>query len=269
MTPPVPFQIQTVLAALLVALLFRVVDIFIFRLDERWGEILLSKSLTLVLVLALVATSSSDLRAIGLRGAGAGVPVAIAVLGITVLFGIALTIQLSVFRIQGSEFSVSIQAIDPKTSLTGGLDFALLLLAGNVINAVAEESLFRGLMLPAFESQLGLWAALALQAVLFGAWHLVWPMKAVFAGEATVASAFGAGLALFAASSIAGLAFGLMYSVTRSLWVPIAVHFLNNGFYNFVHIHTNAGADKNVVVMQAVATIGLLALVPLLRVAVR
>jgi hypothetical protein len=93
MTPPVLFQIQTVLAALLVALLFRVVDIFIFRLDERWGEILLSKSLTLVLVLALVATLSSDLRAIGLRGAGTGVPVAIAVLGITVLFGIALTIN--------------------------------------------------------------------------------------------------------------------------------------------------------------------------------
>ncbi len=36
--------VATALGLLLVALLFRLPDIFIYRLDERWGEIILSKA---------------------------------------------------------------------------------------------------------------------------------------------------------------------------------------------------------------------------------
>lgn len=43
--------IVTGLVLLLIALGFRIMDIFIFRLDERLGEIILSKSLGFALVL--------------------------------------------------------------------------------------------------------------------------------------------------------------------------------------------------------------------------
>jgi membrane protease YdiL (CAAX protease family) len=252
MNQPSPFAIPTVLAVLLLALVFRVADVFVFRLDERWGEILLSKSLTFALVFGLVAMTDRDLRVIGLRGAGMETIMLVAVLGIIAVFGFALAIQLLVFRSRGIGFALSFEAIDPKTALIGGLDFALVLVVGNAINALAEEGLFRGLLLPAFAAHFGPWQAMTLQAVLFGLWHLVWPVKAVFQGEATAAAAFGTGLALLMASSIAGVAFGLMYSQTQSLWVPIAVHFLNNGFYNFVHIRTSVGLDKDVLILQTV-----------------
>lgn len=269
MNRPAPFPLTTVATVLLLALLFRALDIFVFRLDERWGEILLSKSLTLVLVFSAVLIAGRDLTAIGLHGTGARVFLTASVLWIIAAFGLALAIQILAIRSQGSELAISFAAIDPKTSLTGGLDFALLLVVGNAINALAEEGLFRGLMLPTFEARLGLWQAIALQAVLFGLWHLVWPIKAVFVGEATVAAAFWSGLALLIGSSIAGFAFGLMYHFTQSLWVPVAVHFFNNSFYNFVHIRTDAGMDKNVLIMQIIATAGLVALAPFLRVVAR
>ncbi|MBU1364547.1 MAG: hypothetical protein KKE51_12070 [Gammaproteobacteria bacterium] len=48
------------------------------------------------------------------------------------------------------------------------------------------------------------------------------------------------------------------------LWVPIAVHFLNDGFYSFVSVRTMAGLDENILIMQAVATIDLVTLTLLL-----
>lgn len=269
MNPSAPFPLPLVLAVLLLALLFRVIDIFVLRLDERWGEILLSKTLALALVLAAVVVAGRDLQAIGLRHAGAGRIVLVSILAMLVIFGVALALQILALRLQGVGPALSFEAIDPKTGLRGGLEFALVLTVGNAINAVAEEALFRGLMLPTFEASFGLWQAVVLQAVLFGAWHLVWPARAVFLGEATAPASIGPGLALLLGASVAGIAFGLLYHVTGSLWVPIAVHFLNNSFYNFVHLRTSTGLDKDVLLMQFIVTVGLVALVPLVRVAAR
>jgi membrane protease YdiL (CAAX protease family) len=43
-----------------------------------------------------------------------------------------------------------LRAVAPKTGMTGGAAFAFLLIAGNVINSLMEECLFRGLMLSHF-----------------------------------------------------------------------------------------------------------------------
>jgi hypothetical protein len=80
--------------------------------------------------------------------------------------------------------------------------------------AVCEELLFRGVIFRIVEERAGTWSALALSAVLFGAAHLVNP-------EAT----------LWGAISIAveaGVLFGAVYAATRSLWLPIGLHFAWN-----------------------------------------
>jgi membrane protease YdiL (CAAX protease family) len=124
-------------------------------------------------------------------------------------------------------------------------------------------------LLPTLGERFGLGQALVLQAVLFGIWHLVWPIKSLLGGATTLAAVLGTGLALLIGSSIAGFAFGSMYVLTQSLWVPIVVHFLNNAFYNFVHIRTQDGLDKHVLIMQVIATLGLVLLAPLMRIAAR
>jgi membrane protease YdiL (CAAX protease family) len=77
--------------------------------------------------------------------------------------------------------------------------------------AVTEELLFRGILFRIIEGWAGSWIALALTAAVFGASHLLNP-GATWWG--VVAIAIEAGGMLAAA-----------YAATRTLWVPIGVHF--------------------------------------------
>lgn len=79
-----------------------------------------------------------------------------------------------------------------------------------VVAGVAEEIIFRGVVFRLLEPALGTWGALALSAVVFGGMHLANP-RATWAGAAAIAVEAGLGL-------------GLLYALTRSLWVVIGVH---------------------------------------------
>lgn len=91
---------------------------------------------------------------------------------------------------------------------TAGLPLAF---AGSLAAAVGEEIIFRGVVFRIIEGRWGTLAALVFSAALFGFLHGANP-------GATVASS--AAIALEA-----GVLLGLAYSMTRSLWLPIGVHF--------------------------------------------
>ena len=82
----------------------------------------------------------------------------------------------------------------------------LILLLVLAIAPVVEELIFRGVLLQRWATKWGMPKALAASSVLFGLLHLNNPV----------------GLTLF------GLVMGLLYVRTRSLWVPIVCHALNN-----------------------------------------
>lgn len=75
---------------------------------------------------------------------------------------------------------------------------------------VIEEIISRGVLFRIVEEGLGTWVALLLSAAVFGGLHIGNP-------NATAWSAFAIALE-------AGLLFGLLYHVTRSLWVCMGVH---------------------------------------------
>ncbi|HET9127911.1 MAG TPA: CPBP family intramembrane glutamic endopeptidase [Propionibacteriaceae bacterium] len=79
-----------------------------------------------------------------------------------------------------------------------------------VVAGVSEEIAFRGVLYRLLEPGLGTWGALATSAVVFGAIHLANP-GATWAGALAIAVE-------------AGVALGLMYALTRSLWVVVGVH---------------------------------------------
>ena len=91
-------------------------------------------------------------------------------------------------------------------SLTGAIG-----LVGFMAAAVTEELMFRGLLFRLVERRLGTYAALALSSVLFGAMHL-------FNEHATL-------LGAVAIAIEAGGMLGAAYVATRSLWLPIGLHF--------------------------------------------
>lgn len=85
--------------------------------------------------------------------------------------------------------------------------------------AVTEEVVFRGVIFRIVEERLGSWLALAISAVLFGLMHLAGSSQTSGAAE------------LWGAVAIVlqgGLLLGAAYLATRSLWLPIGVHFAWN-----------------------------------------
>jgi uncharacterized protein len=87
---------------------------------------------------------------------------------------------------------------------------ALLFLPG----AAIEELLFRGVLFRLLEEWSGTWIALAVSSILFGVAHLA---NRGATAESALAIALEAGVLL-----------GLAYIATRSLWLPIGLHFAWN-----------------------------------------
>ena len=79
----------------------------------------------------------------------------------------AYTVEWIVMQRFGQEPRLLFSAIDPKAGVTGGLLFALWLVAGNLVNSFMEEGLFRGLMLNLNRITLSFVKSNWLQALLF------------------------------------------------------------------------------------------------------
>ncbi|HSK47929.1 MAG TPA: hypothetical protein VLA05_08005, partial [Coriobacteriia bacterium] len=150
-TVPSKWPLAAPLVLLGVALVFRTLDIFVLRLDEQIGEIILSKSLGFILVVAYTWWVGETLAAMGLhsRRIAAALSIGAGLTGAAfVIAGIIQAVTLSA----GDHLTIA--ATDPKTGMAGGAGFAVLLIVGNVINAFMEEGLFRGIMLPHFLQRL-------------------------------------------------------------------------------------------------------------------
>jgi membrane protease YdiL (CAAX protease family) len=237
------WPILTGLVLLVIALFFKWIDTFVLRLDERLGEIILCKALGFVLVVVFVWVTGRTLRDIGLHsrrlGASLLIGAGVAVTALIVGYGVEFALQLA------NRPAFFISAVDPKTEMQGGLLFALWLILGNVVNASMEEGLFRGVMVRLFRVKLRPWPANALQAFLFGLWHLPWVLKWYQIGELEAhGGLFLAALGQFMPMLLVGLAWGYFYIKTDSLWVPWIGHLLNNTVLNVLHITTAGGVES-------------------------
>jgi CAAX protease family protein len=96
----------------------------------------------------------------------------------------------------------------------GSLAGAIALLGFMAAAAVTEEVLFRGVLFRVVEGWLGTWWALALTGTLFGASHLLNPHASLWGALAIAVEAGG----MLAAA----------YAATRTLWLPIGLHFAWN-----------------------------------------
>lgn len=95
-------------------------------------------------------------------------------------------------------------------SVPGAFGFVGLMAAA----AVTEELLYRGVLFRILEGWWGTWIALAVTSLLFGVIHLTNPN----------ATLWGA----FAIAIEAGALLAAAYAATRSLWLPIGLHFAWN-----------------------------------------
>jgi uncharacterized protein len=94
----------------------------------------------------------------------------------------------------------------------GGMsNWLMLLFTAGITAGFVEEFIFRGILLRWIEEFAGSWAALFITSALFGLGH-------IFNDNATWFSSF-------AIAVEAGVMLGGAYMLTRSLWLPIGLHF--------------------------------------------
>ena len=144
---PIKHTILVPLILLLIAVIFKILDVFVLRLDERLGEIILSKSIGFLLVLIYLWAVGKSVTAIGLHGRSVGKALIIGATGVVLVLLVSYGLQFSVLIGAGKEPGLVLTAIDPKTGMMGSLSFALFLIVGNFVNSFMEEGLFRGVML--------------------------------------------------------------------------------------------------------------------------
>jgi len=247
--------ILTSLLLMMIAVCFKLVDHFVLRLDERLGEIILSKSLGFVLVILFVWLAGRKLRDIGFHTRFLGRSIVIAssvtLAAFLVAYGVAYVIQ----YLNNAEPALLLDAIDSKVGVSGGLVFGLWLVFGNCINAFMEEGLFRGVMIRLFRRKLSFWGSNWLQACLFGIWHLPWVIKYYQLG--TIETPGEVLFAIFSNSIpqlIMGLAWGYLYLKTDNLWAPWIAHVFANTISNLLHITSLNGLDSDFSLRMAVYT---------------
>jgi membrane protease YdiL (CAAX protease family) len=236
--------VLTGIVLMLITQVFRLIDIFVLRLDERLGEIILSKAVGFGLVLLFVWVIRRKPGSIGFHGRRLVESLLIGVV-ITILpFIIAYTVEWIVLGQMGQEPNLLFSAIDPKAGVTGGLLFGLWLVIGNFINSFMEEGLFRGVMLNLNRMRLSLVKSTWLQAVLFGVWHLVWVVKWYQTGSVSTPGEIGMGIvANFLPQICLGLVWGYAYLKTDNLWTAWIAHTLTNTTLNLLHIATVDAMD--------------------------
>ena len=249
----------------IIAVIFKTFDVFVFRIDELLGEIIISKSLGFLLVLAYLWLVGKSVTAIGLHGKFVTKSLIIGSTGIILILLLSYGLQFGVLVGAGKEPSLVFTAIDPTAGVTGGAAFALFLLVGNFINSFMEEGLFRGVMLRHFRVSLSFWRANFLQAAFFGIWHLNWPIKQFLTGQLDVGGLASQSIIVLIATGIVGFAMGYLYLKTGNLWAPWIMHTINNSVQNMVHIQTIDGLDSDMMVFQITLTLSLIAIILFFR----
>lgn len=129
------------------------------------------------------------------------------VMGVGCIFlsQLILTVSESVGILNFDNFESYEQLI---SSIMGQSPTWLILLTIGIVAPIAEELLFRGLIFHLFNRHLNIKAALIIQGLLFGAFHM--------------------NLVQGSYASVLGIVLGIAYLLTGSLWIPIIMHIVNN-----------------------------------------
>ena len=257
-------------AVIIVVLCFalRVIDVFIIRSDEWFGEQVVTKVLGLAIVIAYAIWSGRGLDRIGFR------KTSIAAI-ICMSFGLTAAVMATTFLMQflfmsarGAVpiFSMEIQGFALVRQGAGdtGLLSSTGLLTFNLVNATMEESLFRGLLLSSLIGIMPRMRANAVQALVFGIWHIVWPLRAVFDGGMTLSAAMFIGVGYILVATMMGFVWGCFFLWFRSLWVSILAHAFHNTALNIFHLTTATGAS-GVAFFTTLEAVVFVALLPIIH----
>ena len=214
----------------IVGVLLRHIDVFVLQMDDTWMNILPCKVLSLVILLGIfwyyrrdqigpvLGLSRSNLRTHIILGVA---------LGITIIL---MSNIVSVFVYQFF-FDPSLSVV---LEILLGPELLVYTFIFFAINAVYEETLFRGLLQNAFRERHGPVAGILLSATVFGFWHLIWPLQ-TFLVEGVFPLRTAVVMVIF--SGLLGVVFGVYYekfsgraALVGTIVAHTLINYINEGF---------------------------------------
>jgi membrane protease YdiL (CAAX protease family) len=212
--------INLALLFLLIAVMLRLIDIFLLNLDWTPLNILPSKIIPLILLVAYIAITYRTLEPLGLHMRLIGQSIALGIIIFSVYWIFPLILEVGITTLI-QLFPIAGLNIPP-------LFFLSYITGFYIINSFMEEGLFRGLMQRAFMTKITALKANLIQAAIFGLWHLVWPIKQLITGVMPPIIVFFYALWYVGFSFGFGIVTGYMFQKTSNLIGPIVLHTLWN-----------------------------------------
>ncbi|MFX1510405.1 MAG: lysostaphin resistance A-like protein [Promethearchaeota archaeon] len=202
-----------------IAMVFRIIDIFVLQLHLTNWSIITSKVIPLVILLLYVAIVYRTFSVLGIHTKYLIINIILGVLVYLVYFILPYALQ---------RFIELVLGLGPSLNLTIAPVFIVAYyIIFYIINSFTEEGLFRGLMMRCFMTKTNVNIANIIQAIFFGFWHIVWPISALLNGMDPVSATWYATYYV-ASSFVFGIVTGYMFQKTSSLWGPIVLHTLWN-----------------------------------------
>ncbi|MHA2040945.1 MAG: CPBP family intramembrane glutamic endopeptidase [Candidatus Thorarchaeota archaeon] len=220
------------LIMLAVGAAWRIADVLVFNLGSTWINIMPSKLGPLVILLGLFYIYRRE-EFDTILGIGPSHFRTHLVIGVLVFLAMYLIVDIGAAML----YAVMIDPSYPLDFYILSIDLLWYSFIFFFINALFEETLFRGLLQNGLGTHFSINQAILISAIMFGCWHVVWPI-------ANGSSAAEAGGILFV-SAFLGLFFGIYYerfSSRKTLTGPIVAHTL----VNFANENFKVGPDPAV-----------------------
>lgn len=242
-------QIQLVLVIYLICFILRIAEYLILRTDQTfWGESFVHKLLGLMLLIPALHFYGLNSKQIGFGTKGLFPYASLGLIWGSLFFALAYLIEITLLLSQGNllglDFYVSAYSVNGNIGQQRGFLFLLICLVGNLINVLMEEGIFRGLFQKVFERKYSFLKAAFFSNLLFGFWHIMGPFRSFLDGEMSLTGFWINSLILILTSFLIGFQFALMTKMTGSLYMGMAVHFVNNTVVNLLHVLSKGGVDQ-------------------------
>ena len=247
-----------ILPVYLLLFLFRIFEYFVLRTDQTfWGEAFVHKLIGIGILLLLLKRCDFKAGEIGfakdkillnsLKGLLFGVSI----------FVLAYLVEILVLVFQGKfeslDLYVSAYAVNGNIGNQTAPIFFIICIAGNVINVVMEEGVFRGFFQRILEKRYSFIRAAVIASLLFGFWHIMGPIRNYYDGTMSLGGLIANMLMLLVTSSLVGFKFAMMTRLTGSLYMEMGDHFVNNMIVNVLHVVSDTGTDEFMVIRIAIA----------------
>lgn len=213
---------------LVISLVFRIIDIFVLELDKTPFNIVISKVVPLLLMLLYVGIIYKSFSPLGIHRKSLLRNLFLGFAAFLLFYGIDLLTNFLIASLLNYRPRIRISSIN--------LLYLFYFLFFLIVNSFMEEGLFRGIMMRSFMIKTSKRTSNLLQALLFGLWHLVWPIKSALNGDSSLffISMYALNYVFF--SCLFGFLAGYLFQRSSSLINCVVFHTLWNLFVTYLSL---------------------------------